>query len=655
MHDSARMSGVSALARMATADFPPFPAPLATQFDVVRPLGAGGMGAVWLVRDRMLDRLVALKVLLGARTGADERERFLREARTAARLVHPHIVPIFRADESDGTTWFTMGFVEGESLGDRLRDRGTLAPADVVRILREAAWALAYAHARGVVHRDVKPDNLLLDRESGRTLVTDFGIARDLAVVDSRLTADGNVLGTVHYMSPEQAAGEALDGRSDVYALGVIGYQALSGTLPFDGAPQHVLVAHVTRQAPSLASVAPHVPAALVGVIDRCLAKDPAQRWQSAESLAAALDDALAAAQEAEHAAAVAAPGAVLSEAEAMAIWQRAAQLQAEAAHRMERTVTLQKQAPAGADPRANAPTGAFLAREVEAAAVEAGISRQYVAIALAERQGAGASAPLVVGDVEDRRVTTMLGVTQRGVNVSRLIAASPREVLETLGRVATGAPFHLSLDEVVGGHPLDGGILRFRIPGVMAMATRMNTSGMLPALCYRAAQVDLEVLNVTLAARGTPERPQTEIVISGDLREGQRKNVRSSRVTMGTTGGIVGTGAGMLVGLGEQSMLLALFPALVIGAGAAAAAFGLFRWSYRRALTKLTEELEALLRAVQRTLDETNIFGGPTTPSLVVPVRRAQSDMDALRPASASLRGSKLGLINDALERRQS
>jgi hypothetical protein len=631
--------------------FPPFPTVLAPQFDVVRPLGAGGMGAVWLVRDRMLDRLVALKVLLTGAGGEAERERFLREARTAARLVHPHVVPIFRADETDGTTWFTMGFVEGESLGDRLRDRGVLPPAEVVRILREAAWALAYAHARGVVHRDVKPDNLLLDRESGRTLVTDFGIARDLGTSDARLTADGSVLGTVYYMSPEQAAGEALDGRSDVYALGVIGHQALSGTLPFDGAPQHVLVAHVTKAPPSLATAAPHVPAALVGVIDRCLAKDPARRWQSAEALAAALDDALAAAQEAERAAAVAAPGAVLSEAEAMAIWQRAAQLQAEAAHRMERTVTLQKQAPAGADPRANAPTGAYLAREVEAAAVEAGISRQYVAIALAERKSQAGTAPLVLGEDEDRRVTTVLGVTRRGVSVSRLITGAPKAVLAALGQVATAHPFLLALDEVVGGHPLDGGILRFRIPSMMSVARTMPSGGMVPPLCYRAAQIDLDLLNVTVAARGTPDRPATELVVTGDLREGQRANLRGIRVQSLWAGGIGGIGGGAIAGLVLKSAALAAFPAVAVGVGTAAAWFALYRRVYASALDKLVAELEALLKAVQRSLDETQLFGAPTSRPPVPGRVDTPLGFDPARLPVQPPEASKLGLTLRALD----
>ena len=611
---------------MPDLDLPPFPPALADQFDLVRPLGAGGMGAVWLVRDRMLDRLVALKVLLAGSAGAAEQERFLREARTAAKLVHPHIVPIFRADVTGATTWFTMGFVEGESLGDRLRDRRTLPPTDVVRHLREAAWALAYAHARGVVHRDVKPDNLLLDRESGRVLVTDFGIARDLAPDAARLTADGSVLGTVYYMSPEQAAGDAIDGRSDVYALGVVGYQALSGVLPFDGPPPAVLVAHVTKAPPPLAQVAPQVPAALAAVIDRCIAKRPEARYESAEALAAALDDAMAATREAERAAAVADPDAVLSERDAMAIWQRAAQLQAEAAHRMERTVALQRTAPAGADPNANAPTGAYLAAEVEAAAVEAGISRQYVAIALAERQSPSASPPMVVGDVEDRRVTMLLGVTQRGISVSRVINGTPRATLEAIGRVATAAPFHLRLEEVIGGHPLDGGILHFKVLELMELMQKTGGSGGIPPLGYRCNQIDLYDLNITLSPRGTVERPQCEVVISGDLRAGQRKNVRWSRATTAILGVLTGAGMGLGTALATGTALLGALPAV----GGAAIGAGLTAWgyraSYRSALRNTAVELETFLRAVQRSLDETQLFGTALPPT-APPPRRGGGD----------------------------
>ena len=149
------------------------------------------------------------------------------------------MVPVYRADDVGGTAFFAMAFVEGESLADRVRDRGPLPPDDAVPILRDVAWALAYAHARGVIHRDVKPENILLERATQRTLVTDFGIAQHVAVADgtdaaTRLTQEGHVLGTAHFMSPEQVTGQELDGRSDLYALGVVAYHVLSGRLPFE-------------------------------------------------------------------------------------------------------------------------------------------------------------------------------------------------------------------------------------------------------------------------------------------------------------------------------------------------------------------------------------------------------------------------------------
>jgi serine/threonine protein kinase len=607
---------------------PALPAALLAQYELVRPLGSGGMGTVWLVRDRMLDRLVALKVLRSDLTASADQERFLREARTAARLVHPHIVPVFRADETDGTRWFTMGFVDGDSIGDRLRDRGTLSPADVARFLREAASALAYAHARGVIHRDVKPDNLLIDRESGRVLVTDFGIARDTEGEASALTTDGNVLGTVSYMSPEQASGESLDGRSDVYALGVVGFHALTGTLPFTGTPQAVLVAHVTKPAPTVSTVAPTVPDALARVIDTCLAKRPADRYENAEAMAAALDEAMVAIASVPTPS-TAGTSATLSEAEALAIWQRAAQLQAEAAHRMERTMSVQRVTGASSAD-ANTPSSSFRATDVEAAAVEAGISRQYVAIALAERAGTEAAAPLVVTDEEDQRVTRHLGVSARSISESRLVNASPRATLTALRRIATAAPFHLNLDEVVGGHPLDGGILRFRVPSIYALMTSTGI-GSAPPLSYRCTEIDLYVLNVTLAARGTPAAPACEIVVSGDLREGQRKNLKWSHWTAGITGTIFGSGALGIGAVVTSFSALAMAPAAIGVVGGVALARVGYRAAYRRSLRYAQEELQNLLRAVQRAVDEDVIFGGAFPQGSAPPARRGGTSNDDL------------------------
>ncbi len=603
-------------------------------FDIVRPLGQGGMGSVWLARDRMLDRLVAIKVLLTSAASDATRDRFLREARTAAKLSHPHIVPVHRADESNGQVWFSMGFVEGESLGDRIRERGALPAADVVRIMRETAWALAYAHARGVIHRDVKPDNILLDRESGRTVVTDFGIARDLRSADARLTADGSVLGTVHYMSPEQASDDALDARSDVYSLGVVGFHALSNSLPFDGTPNAVLIAHVTKSAPLLRSVAPAVPGAIAAVIDKCLAKDPSDRWENAEALADALGKAMDEVITSERSAV--APGSVevLSERDAMALWQRAAQLQAEAAHRMERSVMLT--APAGDATAAALPTDAYRLRDVEAAAVEAGISRQFVAIALAERTAianAGGVAVAPLDDRAERRITTMLGTTDRSISASRIIKATPKATLQLIGRVFTAQPYMLTVTETVNGHPLDGGILRFEVPNLYkAMSNGTVTGGMIGSshgLIYQCSALDLHLLNVTLKARGSAAHPECEVVVSGDLRDGQRKNLRAAFWTIGSTTTAV---AGVMIPVGMKVMGgLALASPLAAGL-AVLTAFGTmigYRASFRRALRKSREELDKMLLALQQNLDSQALFGEIPPPP--AKLRRGSDDDAAL------------------------
>src|SRR5688500_5057860 len=271
-----------------SSEFLELQAALAGEYSIHRELGRGGMGIVYLARDVQLDRDVAIKVLpLHLAQIPASRERFMREARTAAGLSHPHIVPIHRVGEASGFVFFVMSYVEGETLGDRLRARGPLPPADAMRVMREVAWALAYAHGRGIVHRDVKPDNILLEASTGRALVTDFGIAHGGAEAESP-TDFGKIMGTEHFMSPEQATNASVDRRSDIYSLGVVGYLAVSGRLPVGEANVPALF-QATDAPTSVARVAPGIPPALAAVIDKCLDRDPYGRFQDGEALAAAL------------------------------------------------------------------------------------------------------------------------------------------------------------------------------------------------------------------------------------------------------------------------------------------------------------------------------------------------------------------------------
>jgi hypothetical protein len=273
-------------------------AALGSQYEIVRLLGRGGMGAVYLAREPFLDREVAVKVLPAELASGDARERFLREARTAARLSHPHIVPLHTFGQSGDLLFYVMGFVDGEPLEARLRRVGKLPADEARRIIDELSDALHYAHQMGVIHRDVKPDNVLIDRHTGRALLTDFGIAKQRADTVT-LTRTGMIVGTPHYMSPEQAAGTAdVDGRSDIYALGVIAYRMLTGHLPFQGTSlQEVLSQHAVAMPIAPSKTDESIPLELDGVVMRALAKDPGQRWQTAaqirQTLSADSDEAI--------------------------------------------------------------------------------------------------------------------------------------------------------------------------------------------------------------------------------------------------------------------------------------------------------------------------------------------------------------------------
>jgi serine/threonine protein kinase len=252
------------------------------------------MGVVYRARDKRLKRHIAIKVLppeLAFQSAI--KTRFLREAETAAQLSHPNIVPIYSVDEVEGLVFFVMAYISGDNLAKRLHDTGVLQVDDVRRITREVGDALAYAHERGVVHRDIKPDNILLDAATGRTMVTDFGIARAASEGEGgRLTATGMAIGTPAYMSPEQAAGDReIDGRSDLYSLGIVAYQMLVGEPPFvANSTPAMLVKHISERPTPVAQRRSDVPSDLSRAVMMCLEKNPDMRFPTAGALVTALD-----------------------------------------------------------------------------------------------------------------------------------------------------------------------------------------------------------------------------------------------------------------------------------------------------------------------------------------------------------------------------
>ncbi|HUQ15980.1 MAG TPA: serine/threonine-protein kinase [Gemmatimonadales bacterium] len=263
---------------------------LSGQYTIERKLGHGGMATVYLAHDLRHARSVALKVVnpeLAATLGP---ERFLREIRLTAQLQHPHILPVFDSGEAAGQLWYSMPYIEGESLRARLTREKQLPIEDALRLGRELALALDYAHRHGVVHRDIKPENILL--EDAQAVVADFGIAHAISKAGgTRLTGTGLTLGTPAYMSPEQAAGEReLDGRSDIYGLGCVLYEMLAGQPPFTGpTAQAIMARRLNEPVPSLRVVRDTVPAGVEQTIAKALAKVPADRFANAAELAHAL------------------------------------------------------------------------------------------------------------------------------------------------------------------------------------------------------------------------------------------------------------------------------------------------------------------------------------------------------------------------------
>ena len=378
------------------------------EFSIVREIGRGGMGVVYLARDEQLHRAVAIKTLPPHLSYDPQiRARFLREARIAAALSHPNIVPVFSAAERDAVVYFAMGYVDGESLAERLAREGPMQAAAIVPIIRQLASALGYAHEQGVVHRDVKAENILLD-ENGRVMVTDFGIAR---VTEAQpLTATGTVLGTVQYMSPEQISGEPLDGRSDLYAIGVLLFFAVSGRFPFERpSASAVLVAHVIAPAPRLRDFVPEVPSPLDDLVATLLAKSPDDRLSSARDLLTALtfmsgdmevgvpNQTLARAPIVS----LAFPS-PLSSADARQVWARAAELQANTGAIVP---------PAHFEPSQASETRGYTPAIVKASAIDAGIDAKYVERAFVEREAA-ALQPVTVqrSETMTRRPNFFLG-----------------------------------------------------------------------------------------------------------------------------------------------------------------------------------------------------------------------------------------------------
>ena len=257
------------------------------EYELLEPIGEGGFAKVYKARDLRLDRLVAIKVIRPDLAGAQAfLDRFRREGVSLAKLRHPGIVPIYDIREAGDLIFYVMPFIDGENLRDRLKRLGRLPPYEAHRILSELSDAIAAAHRAGIVHRDIKPDNIILEGNLKKVLLMDFGIAKATDPDGKRLTGSGVLVGTPTYMSPEQAAGDAeIDHRADIYSLGVLGYHMVVGELPFTGTPQQVIVKHIADIPTPVRQLNPSVPIALSDTIARCLEKQPSERFETALDL----------------------------------------------------------------------------------------------------------------------------------------------------------------------------------------------------------------------------------------------------------------------------------------------------------------------------------------------------------------------------------
>ncbi len=585
-------------ARFDDAELAELATVLGREYAIERELGRGGMGVVLLARDLRLERPGAIKVLPRERAAdAAHRQRFLREARTAAKLSHPNIVPVLHADEAGAFAYFTMPYVDGETLAERVQSRGRPPARDVVRLLREVAWALAYAHARGVVHRDIKPENILVERASGRVLVTDFGIAFEAQA--SRLTGDDHLVGTATFMSPEQILGRELDGRSDLYSLGVVGFWLLAGQHPFEGAATPtMLVKHAIEPAPPLRTLAPEVPAGLAAAIDRCLAKEPGERWASGEALAEAL-----AAVEGELAGVPARAGGdrLLDEREVSAVLQRAAQLQADAARRVEersRTET----------PPAPTTASALRGWGAQPAGAEAGIGPDFVAMAPAELPVGGALAvPKISAATEGRWAVRLFGKDVRQLVASRVIRAPAKAVLDALSHVWQASPYSLRLLDAVGPHPLDGGTVTFSVPKFIASSDGTGYGGFL----YYMYVLGIRQVRLTMQRRG---RDAIECTVTAELHDTITAGRKFFYPWMIGMTAVSGVAAGAVMFMVMIPILAALFTL-----GVAATAYGglhkLNHVGYAYYMRQAQAQLEALLADVEANLRAQAVFGNMPAP----------------------------------------